>query len=80
MHMHFNFHKTFFMQSLALYISYSFMLLNDDIVDITKPDVIFCYTFVVDEFSGLFLHPSIVSAKHSRSTKLTNCALSFYCL
>ena len=80
MHMHFNFHKVFFMQSLPLYISCSFMVLNDDTVDIKKPDVIFSYTFVVDEFSGLFLHPSIVSVKHSRPTKLTNCALSFYCL
>ena len=43
------------------------MLLNDDIVDIEKPDGICLLTFVVDEFSGLFLHPSIFSIKHSRS-------------
>ena len=43
------------------------MLLNDDIVDIEKPDGICSPTFVVDEFSGLFLHPSIFSIKHSRS-------------
>ena len=44
-----------------------FYALNDDIVDIEKPDGICSPTFVVDEFSGLFLHPSIFSIKHSRS-------------
>ena len=44
-----------------------FHVLNDDIVDIEKPDGICLPTFVVDEFSGLFLHPSIFSIKHSRS-------------
>ena len=46
------------------------MLLNlhDDIVDIEKPDRICSFTFVVNEFSELFLHPSIFSIKHSRST------------
>ena len=43
------------------------MLLNDDIVDIEKLDGMCSLTFVVDEFSGLFLHPSIFSIKHSRS-------------
>ena len=43
------------------------MLLNEDILDIEKPDGIFSTTFVVDEFSGLCLHPSIFSIKHSRS-------------
>ena len=43
------------------------MLLNDYIVDIEKPDGIFSPTFVVDEFLGLFLHPSIFSIKHLRS-------------
>ena len=43
------------------------MLLNDDIVDIKKPDGICLLTFVVNEFSGLFLHPSIFSIIHSRS-------------
>ena len=43
------------------------MLLNHDIVDIEKPDRICSPTFVVDEFSGLFLHPSVFSIKHSRS-------------
>ena len=55
------------MQSLPLYGSYLFsMLLNDDIVDFEKPDGICLPTFVVDEFSRLFLHPSISSIKHSR--------------
>ena len=44
------------------------MLLNDDIEDIAKPDGICSLTFVVDEFSGLFLHPSIFSNIYSRST------------
>ena len=43
------------------------MSLNDNIVDIEKPDGICLPTFVVNEFSGLFLHPSIFSIKHSRS-------------
>ena len=42
------------------------MFLNDDIVDIEKPDVICSFTFVGDEFSGLLLHPSIFSIKYSR--------------
>ena len=37
------------------------MILNEDIVDIRKPDGICLFTFVVDEFSGLFLHPPIFS-------------------
>ena len=44
------------------------MVLNDIIVDIKKPDGICSLTFVVDEFSGLFLHPSNFSIKHSIST------------
>ena len=43
------------------------ILLNDDTRDIEKPDAMYSPTFVVDEFSGLFLHPSIFSIKHSRS-------------
>ena len=37
------------------------MNLSEDIVDIEKPNGICPLTFVVDEFSGLFLHPSIFS-------------------
>ena len=42
------------------------MLLNDDFVDIEIPNEICSPTFAVDEFSGLFLHPSIFPIKHSR--------------
>ena len=43
------------------------MLLTDDILDVEKPDGMCSPTSVVDEFSGLFLHPSILSIKHLRS-------------
>ena len=43
------------------------MLLNEDIVDIEKPDGICSLTFVEDEFSELNLNPSIFSIIHSRS-------------
>ena len=57
------------MQSLPLYkLALFFMLLNDDIVDIEKPDGMFSPTFVVNQFSKLFLHSSIFSIKHLRST------------
>ena len=63
-----NYFHCVFMQSLPLYTSYLFsMRLNEDIVDIEKLDGICVLTFVVDEFSGLFLHPSIFSIKHGRS-------------
>ena len=39
------------------------MLLNDDIGYI---DGIYSSTFIVDEFSGLFLHPSVFFIKDSR--------------
>ena len=56
------------MQSLPLYTSWLFsMLLKEDIADTEKPDGVCSLTFVVDEFSGLFLHPSILSIIHSRS-------------
>ena len=37
------------------------MLLNDDIIDIEKPDEICSPTSSVNEFLELFLHPSIFS-------------------
>ena len=37
------------------------MILNEDIVDIGKPGGIYLFIFVLDEFSGLFLHPPIFS-------------------
>ena len=60
--------QNFFIQSLLLYISCLFsMLLKEDIVDIEKPDGICSLTFDADEFSELFLHPSIFSIIHSKS-------------
>ena len=60
--------QNFFMQSLPLYTSCLFsILINKDLVDIEKPDWICLLTFVVDDFSGLFLHSSIFFAIHSRS-------------
>ena len=52
------------------------MLLNDDIVDIEKADEIWLLTFVADEFSGLLLHPSIISIIHLKSAWVVNGALS----
>ena len=52
------------------------MILNNDIVEFEKNDGISFPTFVVNEFSGLFLHPSIYSIKHSRSAQIINGALS----
>ena len=67
-----NYSQNFFTQSLALYTSLVFfMLLSEAIVDIGKPDSIFLVTFLVDEFSGLVLQPSIFSIIHSRSAKIT---------
>ena len=43
------------------------MFLKDDTVDIEKHDGICSPTFVVYEFSGLFLQPAIFSIKHARS-------------
>ena len=58
--------QTFFMQaSMLLYLLLS-MLLNEDIVDIEKPDEICSLTFVVHEISGLFLQPSIFSIIDSK--------------
>ena len=47
------------MQPLPLYALCLFSVLNDNIVNIEKPGVICLPTFVVDEFSGIFLDPSI---------------------
>ena len=43
------------------------MLLRKDNVDIEEPDGICSLTFVVDKFSGLFLHQSVFSNIYSRS-------------
>ena len=42
------------------------ILLSEDIVDIEKADEICSLTFVVNQFSGLFLHPSVFSIMYSR--------------
>ena len=56
--------QMFFLQSLPLYPWCLFSIfLNDDIVEIEKPDGKCSPTFDIDEFSGLFLHPSIFSIK-----------------
>ena len=55
------------MQFLLLYTSCLLsMLLNVDTVDIEETDGICLLAFVVDEYSGLFLHPSIFSFIYSR--------------
>ena len=41
-----------------------FYVLNEDVVDSEKPDGICSPTLVVNELSGLFSHPSIVSIKN----------------
>ena len=69
--------QNFLMQSLPLYKSCLFsMLLNEDIAAIRKPNGICSLIFVVDKFSGLFLHPSIFFILHSRSAKVINGVLS----
>ena len=55
--------QNFFLQSFTLYTLCLFSM-NYDVVDIEKVDGICSLTFVVDEFSGLFLHPSNFSIKH----------------
>ena len=44
-----------------------FMLLNENFVDIERPGEMCSPIFVADEFSGMILHPTIFSVKHSRS-------------
>ena len=43
------------------------MFLKENMKDVEKLDGICLLTFVVDEFSGLCLHPSTSSMIHSRS-------------
>ena len=44
-----------------------FCVLKEDIVNIEKSDRICSLTFVVDEFSGLFLQPSVFLIIHPGS-------------
>ena len=48
------------------------MHLNDDIVDIEKPDGICSPNFLVNDFLELFLHLSNFSINHSRSALIIN--------
>ena len=60
--------QNFFIQPLPLYTACLFsMFLNEDIVDIEKPNRICSSSCVVNEFSGIFSHPPIFYIKHSRS-------------
>ena len=52
------------MRYLPLYTSRLFPMFFDT-ANTEKPDAICSLTFFVSEFSGLFLHPSILSIKHS---------------
>ena len=64
-------------QSLPLNTSSLFsMLLNEDIVNIEKRSGICLLTSAVDEFSGIFLHPSITYIIHVRSAWIINGHLS----
>ena len=61
----FKYLRNFFIQFLPLYTSCSFSIfLNEDTIDIEKPDGICWLTFVVDKFYGLFLPRSIFSIMH----------------
>ena len=56
--------QNFFMHSLPQYTSWSFSIsFKDNIVNTEKLDGICLHTFVVDDFSRLFLHPSIFRIK-----------------
>ena len=60
--------QDFVKQYLLLYTSSLFsMVINEDVFEIENPDGICLLTFVVDEFLGLLLHPSIFPVIHSRS-------------
>ena len=54
------------------------MIPKGDIVDIEKPDGICLVTFVVDEFSGLFLHLLILTIIQSRSANIIKGAFSYF--
>ena len=58
--------KNFFRQSLSLYTSCLFyMLLDDNIVEIEKPEGMCWPAFAVDKFSGLFILLSAFSITYS---------------
>ena len=59
-------------------LTISFFKANNNIVDIENPDGTYSLTFVVDDFSGLFLHPSFYSIIQLRSAKIMNGSLSHF--
>ena len=66
-----------FIQSLPRYTSCLFLMsLNEDIVDTEKPGGVCSLTYVVDDFSGLFLHLSAFPIKDSISAQIRNGSLS----
>ena len=52
------------------------MFLSDNIADIEKSDGICSTTFVVDNYSGLLLYPSVFSIMDSRSAWIRNAILA----
>ena len=72
--------QNFLMQLSPLYASYLFLKLsNVHIVGIEYLQKIFSPTFIVNEFSKLFLHPSFLSIKDLRSSKIIDDVLSNFC-
>ena len=70
-------YKKFFMQPLPMYTScICHMFLSDNIADIEKSDGICSTTFVVDNYSGLLLYPSVFSIIDSRSAWIRNAILA----
>ena len=59
--------QNFLKQFSALQTFIFFIFLNEDIVDIEKPDGIYLFSFVVEEYSVLFFRASIFCIIHSRS-------------
>ena len=53
------------------------IFLNDNILDIEKPQGICSPTFVVDDFSGLFLHVSVFYQGIEIYIKIKSCFISF---
>ena len=71
-----NLQKVFHVTSTMYTSCISHMFLSDSIADIGKSDRICSTTFVMDNFSGLFLYPSVFSIIDSRSAWITNAILA----
>ena len=61
------FAKLFHTILTSVYVMHIFTFINDGIVGIEKRDGKCSFFTFVNDFPGLFLHPSIFSFKHSRS-------------